>query len=312
MLFLFVILWQFLQLYTNPYCNLFAEPAVSQRQLSQEKESGLEEFLSQQSLEKIDQLEEGEKNRTESKITTDHSDSAPLEYMDVSSVEMEWVDHEVEKNSEDQTLSYDFSRSDNWNCFSQMVKDEEVNDEDTIFPCREIDSNNATFAIPNESVDENVSQPAPDKKSLSPELALYYELEVSQEKKKLINQLLNTMAKNNVFKLLFEKKRLKEIGKKILDVHPVRFLSIIFTDNRLIECLVKIRENSFKWEGFTKGDKDIPGLFIRMEREADRDNLTRYIPGFSEEVQVDNQKIISYIQNRKFEGLIKYLLEQKR
>lgn len=130
----------------------------------------------------------------------------------------------------------------------------------------------------------------------------YETLTISLEEKHLINKLLTTMAENNIFKLLLEKKRLEMIGENIQRVHPIRFLGTVFTDHHMVDCMHKIRESGFKWDGFVEGFGE------RMRQEAKRDNLAPYVPGFAEAVQRNPDKIMVYIKAVDFEGLVKFLL----
>lgn len=143
------------------------------------------------------------------------------------------------------------------------------------------------------------SQPTVEKSEPSP----YDSLAITAEDRKTICKLLMTMAENNVFKLLIEKKRLEQWGDEIYHVHPVRFLGTVFTDPRLIYFMREIRRSSFKWDGFVEGFAE------RMREEASRNNLVRYVDGFAEAVQRDSVEIYPFFEKADFEGLVKYLLK---
>lgn len=132
--------------------------------------------------------------------------------------------------------------------------------------------------------------------------AAYDSLPISGEERTLINKLLFTMAENNIFKLLLEKKRLEKIGDRIHNVHPIRFLGTVFTDPRLVYCMKEIRKSSFKWDGFIEGFGD------RMREEAKRGNLAPYVPGFAAAIHKNPEQIMVYIHAVDFEGLVKFLL----
>lgn len=130
----------------------------------------------------------------------------------------------------------------------------------------------------------------------------YESLPITAEEKHLISKLLTTMAENNIFMLLLEKKRLEKIGGRIHHVHPLRFLGTVFTDSSLTSCMREIRKSKFKWEGF------MDGFTERMRDEARRDQLAPYIPGFAKAVDRNPEQIMSYIQGSDFENLVKFLL----
>lgn len=126
----------------------------------------------------------------------------------------------------------------------------------------------------------------------------YSQLPINGEEKKIISKLVVTLAENNVFKLLFEKKKLEKLGKRINHVHPMKFLGTILGDPRLFHCLREIRKSTFKWEGF------MDGLVRRMNEELSHNNIEKYIPGFASFVNKDPNKIQEFIERRDFEGMV--------
>ncbi|NGX46020.1 MAG: hypothetical protein K940chlam2_01201 [Chlamydiae bacterium] len=142
------------------------------------------------------------------------------------------------------------------------------------------------------------SQPSQESGQSSP----YDNLTISAEEKMIIGRLLMTMAENNVFELLMEKKRLERWGEEIDHVHPVRFLGTVFTDPRLVHCMREIRRSSFKWNGFMEGFSE------RMREEATNNNLVKYVDGFAEAVKREPAELYPFFEQVDFEGLVKYLL----
>lgn len=130
----------------------------------------------------------------------------------------------------------------------------------------------------------------------------YHQLPITSEEKKMIAKIILTMADNNVFKLLFEKKRLERIGKKIHHVHPIKFLGTVFSDPGLVHHMRKIRESSFKWEGF------MDGLSRRMVEENGRDNLKKYLPGFCASISANLETVMSFAEKGDYEGMVSSLL----
>lgn len=131
---------------------------------------------------------------------------------------------------------------------------------------------------------------------------LYENLSITNTDKELIAELLRTMAEDNVVKLLFKQNRLREIGRLIQPVHPLRFLGTVFSDRRLMRYMAEIRQSKFKWEEFIKG------FVERMRYEAKLDNLLPYASGFAQMVNRDPVWITKYIETRDFEGLVLFLL----
>lgn len=134
----------------------------------------------------------------------------------------------------------------------------------------------------------------------------YDTLPISVVEKQKIHAILTTMAENNVFKLLFQKKQLEKWGREIHHVHPVRFLGSVFSDPRLVNCMFEIRRSGFKWDGF------IEGFSQRFLAELKRGNVNQYIPGFSASLHLNERDVMAYVNFKDFEGLVLYLMEKCR
>jgi hypothetical protein len=130
----------------------------------------------------------------------------------------------------------------------------------------------------------------------------YNSLPISENDKKLIKKLVNTLSDKNVFQLLLEKKELEKIGRQIRPVHPLRFLGYICSDPSLRSSLAAIHSNHFKWTSFVDGFKD------KMREEARKGQIAPYIFGFSHEVSVDPNVVAGFLSKGDYEGLIKYFI----
>lgn len=135
-------------------------------------------------------------------------------------------------------------------------------------------------------------------------LEFYLGLPMSAQQQQDTYDIIETMAKKNVFELLFKKKTLEKKGKRVNSVHPLRFIGFIVGDGHLKHCLKKIKESSFKWDHF------IEGFSNRMNEELHRDAINGYLPGFCEYLHVAEGEVRSYITNRDWEGLTVFLMHQ--
>lgn len=146
------------------------------------------------------------------------------------------------------------------------------------------------------------AQPLSEEKELNP----YESLPISAEEKQKIAQLLNTMAENNVFMLLFEKKNLERLGQDITHVHPMRFIGTVFSSPRLKYCMHQIRRSGFKWDGFMDGFSE------RFAQELKANNINAYVPGLAEVLDVNEADMQKFIDKKDFEGLINFLMVNAR
>lgn len=134
----------------------------------------------------------------------------------------------------------------------------------------------------------------------------YETLPITSEEVQKISEILITMAENNVFQLLFQKKHLERLGHEIHHVHPIRFMGTVFSNNQLVICMRRIRRSSFKWDGF------MDGFVERIEQEAKVGNLNPYIPGLAKTLGFQTQDIQSYVDRKDFEGLIIFFVENSK
>ena len=130
----------------------------------------------------------------------------------------------------------------------------------------------------------------------------YEALPITFEEKQKIAKILITMAENNIFQLLFEKKHLERLGFEINHVHPIRFIGTVFSDPRLAHCMRRIKRSGFKWDGF------MDGFSQRFREEIKANNINAYVPGLAESLNVKPEEIQAYVNNNDLEGLIIFLM----
>src|SRR5438105_2983812 len=78
----------------------------------------------------------------------------------------------------------------------------------------------------------------------------YQELVCTEQDVAKIYEIVTTIADTNKISLLFKQSHLKELGAQINHVHPLKFLSTVFTDPHLKTCMFYIWNDSFKRSGF--------------------------------------------------------------
>ncbi len=127
-------------------------------------------------------------------------------------------------------------------------------------------------------------------------------LPITPDEAETIWKIIDTVANNNVLKLGLKKGDLERKGKKVHHVHPLKFLSTIFSDPHLRKCMKDVRDSYFKWSGF------MGGLEERMNEEWEKNNLYPHVNGFSALVKAHPDQVRMFIQARDWEGLVKYLI----
>ncbi len=132
--------------------------------------------------------------------------------------------------------------------------------------------------------------------------ALFHALPLSSSEMRQISYIITTLAEHNVLELAFKKKDLEKRGKRINQVHPLRFMGYILSSAHLRKCAYEIEKSSFKWDAF------IGGFAKRMKEEHSKGNVIPYLRGFAELLGVSVDQIIHYVHKKNFEGLVRYLM----
>jgi hypothetical protein len=137
------------------------------------------------------------------------------------------------------------------------------------------------------------------------EVDAYYELSLPDHERKLIHELVRNMAEKSIWGLLFKKREMERLGKRVNHVHPMRFIGYILAEPRLKRYLKEVSTSSFKWDHF------IDGFSKRMKEETARDNVMRYIPGMAHSLKFDPARMAAFIHDKDYDGLVQAILAQR-
>lgn len=131
----------------------------------------------------------------------------------------------------------------------------------------------------------------------------FAQLPCTPQDEQKIHRLISSMAEHGKMTLLLKYQgELRQIGRDIEYVHPLKFLSIILSDSYLKSCLKKIRGDYFKWTNFMDGLGD--GLSSQAEKKA----VAIYLNDFAKKVGVAPESIQRFIETRHWEDMVVYLL----
>lgn len=119
-----------------------------------------------------------------------------------------------------------------------------------------------------------------------------------------ITKLITRLGNWGVGRLLWHVKEMKHLGDRVRHVHPLSFLSYIYSQPELIKCMKLINSNYFKRKEF------ISGLSEKMEMEAKTNNLLPYVRDFSEKIGcIRWEDIFIFLDRYDWIGLLAYLDE---
>lgn len=148
------------------------------------------------------------------------------------------------------------------------------------------------------SVETDLSQP---KVSSPPN---FKDLSCTKEQKTHIHEIISTLGTQGKMSLLWQQSHLRELGDKIKDVHPLKFIAIIITDPYLKNCIGAVWQDYFKRNGF------LEDLIPSINREMEKGKFQIYIPNFAQEVGVNPDHLQKFIVTKDWENFIA-LLTQK-
>lgn len=131
----------------------------------------------------------------------------------------------------------------------------------------------------------------------------YKDLICSDVNRMKIYELITTMADNGKISLLFNHQtRLKTLGVELEQVHPLKFLAVIFSNPQLKACMYKVFDDPFKRTEF------VDGITPNMMRQLEKGKLLPFIADFAREVGRSDQEMRPYFHTLNWDGLVTYLI----
>lgn len=137
----------------------------------------------------------------------------------------------------------------------------------------------------------------------------YHHLPCSKAHKKIITEIITSMANEGYWALFKKKSYMDRLGDQIeYKVHPLRFLGHVFSNPELKQCMVSIRRDMLKWRGFL-GSQKRRGVVKNMTRAMHNNDLFQHLYGFSKHVNADYDRVLFYVEREDYEGMVKYLIK---
>lgn len=131
----------------------------------------------------------------------------------------------------------------------------------------------------------------------------YGELPRTGEDEKKIDDLITSMGIHGKLTLLLHhEKRLRKIGDELRYLHPFKFLGYIFSHPELKAHMATIFDDYFKRTNFVKDFSQTMDIYDLKNK------LTIYIEDFGNEINMMAYKIAPFIDNKDWEGLLKFLI----
>jgi hypothetical protein len=131
----------------------------------------------------------------------------------------------------------------------------------------------------------------------------YDQLACSDVDKQKITRLISTIAENGKLVLLLKYQReLRQIGREIDHVHPLKFLSTIMSNPTLKADMREIYHDYFKWTNV------MDGLGNGLTTQAKQGKVAIYLNEFAKEVGVKPEALQGYVQSQDWENMVVFLM----
>ncbi len=135
----------------------------------------------------------------------------------------------------------------------------------------------------------------------------YKQMEPEKLDRERIGDLIGNLGNESKFSLLFKASWMKELGEQVSNIHPLKFLEVIFLDLSLRECLSKIMKDYFKRTEF------INGLGARLTLEVTKGVFDIYLVDFLNALKsgpgISLNDIRTICKAHRWTELVEYLLE---
>ncbi|GAB4226968.1 MAG: hypothetical protein Tsb0021_03470 [Chlamydiales bacterium] len=131
-----------------------------------------------------------------------------------------------------------------------------------------------------------------------------YESGVTKNESEDIKYILDLLANKPTAKLLFYKSSLDAAGERVNHVHPLRFLEVVFTDEKAKVDILNISKKNWVWKQF------INGLGESLNQEKGRQNLTNHqIEDFSSNIGLNSTLIMPSIKQSRWDEMVLLLIK---
>jgi hypothetical protein len=137
---------------------------------------------------------------------------------------------------------------------------------------------------------------------------IFEKLPLTDKQAETIRDIIDTMYNKNVAQLGWIKSEMERKGKSVEDVHPLRFLGVVFSDPKLKRYMKSVHESYFKWNGFLNGSGSTRGFWPKMESENKKNNLLPYVEGFCLTVKANPEEVETILKNKGWDKLVIYLI----
>lgn len=126
---------------------------------------------------------------------------------------------------------------------------------------------------------------------------------LTEQEKQDVAYILRTLANQTLIKINSSKSSLKKAGDRIEQIHPLRFLTYVFSNDELIVCMRNLQGRSWVWSEFFDGVVD------SLKNEYALGNiLDEHIQELAKQAKINASSLHPAIQSQNWGSLINTLI----
>lgn len=118
-----------------------------------------------------------------------------------------------------------------------------------------------------------------------------------------IEYIISTLGLASLIKIAKEESSLNKAGDRVVHVHPLQFLKVVFTSEKLKASIYNMQNRGWVWGKFFDGIKR------SLEDESNRGNMDNlFVLNFASHVKIDPALITNLIEQRQWKEFINTLI----
>ena len=129
-----------------------------------------------------------------------------------------------------------------------------------------------------------------------------YSLPLTMQEQTDINFIVTTLGNSSLPKIKSNESSLKKAGDRIINVHPLQLLALVFTTEELKVAIRNMQGRSWVWKEF------VDGITTSFDEENAVNNVTPFVSDFARRIKADVNVINSLVQGKKWKELVNVLI----
>lgn len=130
-----------------------------------------------------------------------------------------------------------------------------------------------------------------------------YTIPVKSSEKSDVKYIVTTLGNSSPLKIASSRSSLKKAGDRIDNLHPLRFVGCIFSDEEMKAAIHNMQGRSWVWGEFLSNIND------SFSTEANNNNLNQFVQDFTNNLNIGFTEVNNLIANRQWTDLIDYLIK---